>query len=75
MEKLNRSELINIVSVYTAQAKQFAEWANEAASDGESGAARLWKMREEQATAIAQKFQRVLDNHNKRIAVSDNVWD
>lgn len=74
MEKFNRAEIISIISVYTSQANQFAEWANEAAAAGQSGSARLWKMREEQATAIANKFQRVLDNHDKRIAVTDSVW-
>lgn len=71
MEKFTRAELMGMAADYRTQAKQFKEWADNT-KDTCSGAARLWMIHAERATSIANRIQRILDNHSKRIEVTDH---
>lgn len=69
MEKLTRYEIANVISRYRKDAETFGKWADEELANGNGGAARVYKMTQEQYTAFADKHQRVLDGKHKRIAV------
>lgn len=69
MEKLSRFEIANVISRYRKDAETYGQMADEELANGRGGAARVYKMTQEQYTAFADKLQRVLDGKHKRIAV------
>lgn len=69
MEKLNRFEISNVISNYRKSAEEYGRMAEAELANGNGGAARVYKMTQEQYTAFADKLQRVLDGKHKRIAV------
>ena len=68
-KKLTRYEIANVIRRYREDAETFGKWANSSLAHGNGGAARVYKMTQEQYTAFADKLQRVLDGKHKRIAV------